>query len=252
MSVLAAYNQVNMVIDELDQFKRWIQDQFLPPVLPKSNIEKFTEAQILKNADLKGFILNFLREADFNISEIKVLTKEQIVPEKIINFLLEDDLPVEEQELLKKSKTIQVTEMKFIHSLKDETGRTKEFELPDHLESDGTIRSMGLAGVIDIALKNNAFIAIDEIESSLHPRLIEYFIELFIRTSESAQLLMTTHYDNLLEEEDLIRKDNVWFTNKKDDGTTELYSLSDFNGLNRISSLQKAYRYGKFGAVPNI
>ncbi len=252
MSVLSAYNQVNVGIDELDQFKKWIQDQFLPPVLPSSNIEKFTEAQIFKNIDLKDFILKFLKEADFNISDIKVLTKEQVVPDKLIHLFLEEELTVEEQERLKKSKTIQVTEMKFIHSLRNEEGVTTEFELPDDFESSGTLRTLGLAGVIDIALKNNAFIAIDEIESSLHPKLIEYFIEMFIRNSESAQLLMTTHYDGLLEEEDLFRKDNIWFTNKKDDGSTELYGLSDFNGVNRISSLQKAYRYGKFGAVPNI
>jgi len=77
-------------------------------------------------------------------------------------------------------------------------------------------------------------------------------IEYFLRNSQQAQLLITTHYDGLLEEEDLLRNDNIWFTSKKDSGSTEIYSLADFKGINRISSLQKAYKYGKFGAVPNI
>ncbi len=93
---------------------------------------------------------------------------------------------------------------------------------------------------------------IDEIESKLHPRLVEYILEKFLKESESAQLLISTHYDNLFDEEDLLRKDCFWFTEKGEDGATKLYPLSGFKGLGRISSLQKAYKFGKFGAVPNI
>ncbi|MDR0749050.1 MAG: hypothetical protein LBF62_05715 [Tannerellaceae bacterium] len=74
----------------------------------------------------------------------------------------------------------------------------------------------------------------------------------FLKESETEQLLFTTHYDGLLSEEDLIRKDNIWFTTKNKEGVSELYPLTDFKGLNRISSLQKAYKLGKFGAIPNI
>lgn len=82
--------------------------------------------------------------------------------------------------------------------------------------------------------------------------MIEHIIERFLKESEQAQLLLTTHYDGLLGEEDLLRKDNVWFTEKNPDGSSELYPLTDFKGLNRISSLPKAYKFGKFGAVPNL
>lgn len=70
-------------------------------------------------------------------------------------------------------------------------------------------------------LERDAFHAVDEIESSLHPRLIEYIIERFLKESEQAQLLLTTHYDGLLGEEDLLGKDNVWFTEKNPDGSQE-------------------------------
>ena len=113
-------------------------------------------------------------------------------------------------------------------------------------------RSMGVAGIINKLITQNAFVAIDEIESSLHPKLVEFIIENFLKQSRSSQLLVTTHYDGLLEEEDILRKDSIWFTRKINDGSTELYSLSDFRGTNRISSLKKAYKYGKFGAIPNI
>jgi hypothetical protein len=52
--------------------------------------------------------------------------------------------------------------------------------------------------------------------------------------------------------DDIFRKDTVWFTEKTKSGHTDLYSLADFKGLNRLSSIQKAYNYRKFGAFPEI
>ena len=140
----------------------------------------------------------------------------------------------------------------FQHRAQDAQGVDSFYDFPEIFESQGTIRTMGLAGCIQETVSSNAFLAVDEIESSLHPKLIEYIIERFLKESKYAQLLLTTHYDGLLAEEDLLRKDNVWFTEKGSDGSTVLYPLTDFKGLNRISSLQKAYKFGKFGAIPNI
>jgi len=65
--------------------------------------------------------------------------------------------------------------------------------------------------------------------------------------------LITTHYDGLLTKiDDLIRKDNVWFTEKDKSGVTHLYSLVEFKGLNKIKHIDKAYRSGMFGALPEI
>ena len=74
-----------------------------------------------------------------------------------------------------------------------------------------------------------------------------------MRKKSRSQLLISTHYDPLLDEiGEIIRKDSVWFTEKTESGHTEVYSLIDFKGLNRLSSIQKAYNYRKFGAFPNI
>ena len=116
------------------------------------------------------------------------------------------------------------------------------------------MRTIGIEAGIFEALNKQAFLFIDEIESSLHPDLVEFIIEQFLSQRNRAQLLVTTHYDPLLNTvgDDLIRKDSVWFTEKDETGNTDLYSLVEFKGLNRISSLQKAYRNGVFGALPNI
>ena len=85
------------------------------------------------------------------------------------------------------------------------------------------------------------------------PDLVEYVIEQFLKSKNESQLLVTTHYDPLLNTiNDLIRKDCVWFTEKDETGNTSLYSLTDFNGLNKISSFQRSYRNGVFGALPKI
>ncbi|MBL4774262.1 MAG: hypothetical protein JKX98_12000 [Alcanivoracaceae bacterium] len=82
--------------------------------------------------------------------------------------------------------------------------------------------------------------------------MIEYIIAKFINDSNEAQLLVTTHYDGLLDEEGLLRNDNIWFTKKVQSGATELYPLTGFKAVNRISSLLKAYKGGTFGAIPNL
>ena len=252
MSLFAAYNKVNVSVPILEIVITWMKKQFMASVEPDVLLEKYTEDMIMKDNSIKDYILHFLTESDFNITDFKTIFEDKPVPENVITFIMNSDVPNEEKERLKKDRTIKVTKTQFKHKVFDENGDMHEFELPSDLQSKGTLRTMGISGVMKNAIKENAFIAIDEIESSLHPKLVEFFIENFLIQSRYSQLLITTHYDGLLEEEDLLRNDNIWFTNKKMSGSTELYSLSDFKGVNRITSLQKAYKYGKFGAVPNI
>lgn len=101
-------------------------------------------------------------------------------------------------------------------------------------------------------------LAIDEIENSLHPQLLKFLLLNYLRTNSRSQLLVTTHYDPLLNEvtkqndQRIFRKDSVWFTEKLASGHTDVYSLAEFRGLNRLSSIQKAYNQGNFGAFPQI
>jgi AAA15 family ATPase/GTPase len=229
MSVLAAYNQVNVAIPELENVARWIKSQILPPIefnMGSMGLVSYTERAISKDKPAKDFILSFLQQADYNITNINA---------EIINEGTE-----------KHRKT------EFEHRIINDKSKEEFYKLPKQFQSAGTIHTFGLAGVLYKAIEENAFLAIDEIESSLHPRLVEFIIEYFFKQKGQSQLLLTTHYDGLLEEDDLLRKDSIWFTNKKENGSTELYSLADFKGISRISSLQKAYKYGKFGAAPNI
>ena len=123
------------------------------------------------------------------------------------------------------------------------------------MQSLGTRRTLGVETAIYTAVQANALLAIDELDSSLHPDLLEYVIQKFLEEDSSSQMLATVHYDPLLETiDDLIRKDCVWFTEKDETGATSLYSLANFKGLSKMapSAIRNAYRNGRLGAVPNI
>ena len=225
MSVFAAYMQVNTNIAEMETALQYLTKQMMPAIVPTSSLSRYAE-EAIKKETAKEYILRYLQEADFNISNIS--SKEQETKKGVVNYTM------------------------YQHKVSSGFGGNDYYEFPELYESDGTIRTFGLASQIQNSIGSNAFLAVDEIESSLHPKLIEYMIERFLKESKQAQLLLTTHYDGLLGEEDLLRKDNIWFAEKNTDGASVLYPLTDFKGLNRISSLQKAYKFGKFGAVPNL
>jgi AAA15 family ATPase/GTPase len=255
MSVLAVYNQVNVAVPEMESVVKWIKSQYnIPSVEPNTGLVGFAEHAISADKPAKDFILNFLRRADYNITNINTEIIEENMPEEMLSAILNDsrDIPDDERERLKREKTVKFTKTEFEHRIVNGDGNEEFYKMLKKYQSKGTLRTFGLAGVIRKTIDANAFLAIDEIESSLHPRLVEFIIEDFFKQKGQSQLLLTTHYDGLLEEDDLLRKDSIWFTNKKVNGSTELYSLADFKGVNRISSLQKAYKYGKFGATPNI
>ena len=225
MSVFAAYMQVNTNIAEMETALQYLTKQMMPAIVPTSSLSRYAE-EAIKKETAKEYILRYLQEADFNISNIS--SKEQETKKGVVNYTM------------------------YQHKVSSGLGGNDYYEFPELYESDGTIRTFGLASQIQNSIGSNAFLAVDEIESSLHPKLIEYMIERFLKESKQAQLLLTTHYDGLLGEEDLLRKAYIWFAEKNTDGASVLYPLTDFKGLNRISSLQKAYKFGKFGAVPNL
>ncbi len=116
-------------------------------------------------------------------------------------------------------------------------------------ESDGTLRILEL---IDILLANDKVFVIDEIDRSLHPALTIRFINSFLKLlkNRNTQLIITTHESRLLDYK-FLRRDEVWFTNKKTDGATKLYSLEQFKDDARFDrKIDKAYLDGRYGAVP--
>ncbi len=135
-------------------------------------------------------------------------------------------------------------------------GAVCHFDIED--ESDGTQRLLDLLPAICVNEldKKKAFnktYVIDEFDRSLHPNLAKTFLELFLSGNVSLnhdQLIVTTHQDSLLDN-NLLRRDEIWFVQKELDGSSQLYSLNDYSPR-FDKDIRKDYLSGKFGAVPVI
>ena len=117
-------------------------------------------------------------------------------------------------------------------------------------ESDGTIRSIFIYINARIAVLNNSFLIIDELNIKLHPLLLKFIIDLFYDKDSSAQLLYTTH-DTTLMDKKFFRRDQIWFVQKDDFGHSELTALSDFK-VRSDASFERDYLAGVYGGIPLI
>ena len=117
-------------------------------------------------------------------------------------------------------------------------------------ESEGTKILFRIMLTVMNVVRNNKTMFLDEVETSLHTRLVEYLINLF-HNSRSAQLIFTTHNTHLLDMT-RFRKDQIFFVNKRDDGSSDLYSLFDYKDFREKMDLEKAYLQGRFDAVPYV
>lgn len=253
MSFFAAFTQVNFSIPEINSVCEWMREKVMPTIKTNTDLSDYSYNK-MRDDKFKSYLLNFIRMADFNISDINVKDIKVDVPSDMLDLLLKNNsIPAKERERLIEEKSITTFETTVVHTVENEDGK-EVYTLPYEIQSKGTERIIGLESAIYEAINNDAFLAIDEIESSLHPSLVELVIEKFLNNKNNrSQLLITTHYDQLLNEaDDLFRKDSVWFIEKGKSGSSGLYPLVEFKGLNRIKSLQKAYRLGNFGAIPNV
>jgi AAA15 family ATPase/GTPase len=118
-------------------------------------------------------------------------------------------------------------------------------------ESQGTQRLFSLAGIVLAALDRGMALVIDEIESSMHPLLVRHILGLFLSPETNrtgAQIVFSTHSTSLMDNE-LLRRDQIWFTEKGGDQATVLVPLSDFSPRKK-EAFAKGYLEGRYGAIP--
>lgn len=185
--------------------------------------------QIRGNASLKANICSFLRSADMDIKDI-VIQENVFVPES-------------DQDRYSLS---------FIH----ETAHGV-VALPASAESDGTMRLLYCLVPLLQALELGGVVAIDELDTSLHPLLVRRIVEVFhsprnnpSSSGNALQLVFTPHDTSLLQDmETVFRRDQIWFVEKDADQASRLFSLAEFKteeGLNH----SLAYLHGLYGALP--
>lgn len=117
-------------------------------------------------------------------------------------------------------------------------------------ESAGTIQIFNLLLLLLDVCKNGKTLILDEFDASLHTELAQFILDM-VNASKSAQFLFTSHNTNLLDIKKM-RRDQILFTNKKENGSTEVYSLFDFKDFRENMDAEKCYLQGRFDAVPYI
>ena len=117
-------------------------------------------------------------------------------------------------------------------------------------ESAGTIQIFNLLLILLDVCKNGKTLILDEFDASLHTELAQFILDM-VNASKSAQFLFTSHNTNLLNIKKM-RRDQILFTNKKEDGSTEVYSLFDFKDFRENMDAEKCYLQGRFDAVPYV
>jgi AAA15 family ATPase/GTPase len=178
-------------------------------------------------------ILRLLRSADIGIIDIKV-SEEDVVFES------------------GRQQSLKRTELYFMHRSESPS---QEAWLPLSAQSAGTVRLLEMAVPLLRVIEEGGLLCVDELESSLHPKLALEILRLFQDPRHNpcgAQLIFSTHDTNLLGNvlgDAPLRRDQVWFTEKDQFGATHLYPLTDFYPKNE-ENLERGYLQGRYGAIP--
>ena len=245
-TVMAAFGQTNAhasrLNDVFDFFLAGLQNILSPRDSLSFDVK--TELRNDKDGKKKRFLLQLLKASDFTIVDMTLDEREDSITPEMETTIKSAPIPEEAKIEMLRRGTIKHDDIMFMH-----TGEDGEYELHERLESAGTHRFLGMSIVLYYVLHENNFIPVDEIETSIHYELLSYFIKLFLANSEgSSQLLMTTHDINLLNE-DFIRRDVVWFTDKSKEGATQVKRLSSL-GLHKTMNPYNAYKQGKLVDLP--
>lgn len=206
------------------------------------------EELLNSNNELSLQLINFLKLADIGIDSISVKKRDE-QEEKTLTFnasrrSLQDIIEIR---LDNHEVKVDIKTLIFKHKMADSYA---DF-FPEQ-ESSGTLQFLLILGSVLIAIKYGMTLILDEIEIKLHQNLVAYLIGLFQNPSfntNGAQLIFSFHNSYLMN---ILEPHQLWFTEKNDDGETEVFSANDFKDISKFGKehLEELYRIGRFGAVP--
>ena len=221
-TVLGGFLKTNINLEEFRQVINWFRNYLKPIIAPRTLLGRYVTDKIDEKEIVKEEVLEILKKADFNISDIIIERRKD--PRKGIDR---------------------------INLFSEHMVNDISYKLPMEQESEGTKRFYGFAGLLALLIKTPTIFPIDELESSLHPDLYIHFLLSFLQNAQHSQLIATTHNRELLGDTDIFRNDVIWFTDKGEDCATQLYSLADFD-TSTIKNILNAYKIGKFSAIPRL
>ncbi len=236
LSCAANYSNVKEIEDAFIFFTREI-------VVYNPTINNWTEYSVSlmqENAQVKDLFVKILQSLGTGIKDVKVrmekvdlseLPQETMLPEAIRSLIGNTDVNKVDAKVMYDDFEVDLVS-------EESEGIKKLFQL--------------ICPIIDI-LDSGKILICDEIESSLHESVVFQIIQLFMNYKKDAfaQLVFSTHDTSLLDS-DLFRRDQVWFTQLKEDRSTDLYSLTEIRNVRKTENIAKGYISGKYGAIPML
>lgn len=195
--------------------------------------------------DRNAAVMKFLNAADLAIDAIHI-TEEMFSPE-----MLPDDMPSSVKEQITRDLADSPTLNASLNHV-PAYGQAAELDLNE--ESVGTQKMLALAGPWLDVLQKGRVIVVDELHNSLHPDLVRFLVQRFHGSHVSqreAQLIFSTHDTSILNQE-IFRRDQIWFCERDRNLATSLFPLSDFRPRKGHENLERAYLSGRYGAKPYI
>jgi AAA15 family ATPase/GTPase len=227
-TVLSGFLKTNIELKELKDATDWFDNYLHPLIYSRTDLSDYITSRIDESKIKKDVIIRILQKADFNISNLSI-----------------DEITAEPNG----KRNMASVKLELEHTIHRE-----KYNLPFDVESQGTQRYYGLAGILYLLSKDSTAFPIDELESSLHPDLFAHFLLLFLINTRNSQLIATVHNREILNNRDIFRNDAIWITDKCEDASTGLYSLTDFDTsvIRDTSNIYNAYKIGKLGGIPNL
>lgn len=197
----------------------------------------------------------WLTEKQFLNEETESMDALQFFKDLQLGFI---DIETTEREVEKGKKAIDVFTLHHVYNKEGEIIGKQRFRF-DYCESQGTQKLFELAGPLFEALRHGRLLVMDELDAKMHPLISQHIIKLFSSEKTNphhAQLLFTTHDTNLLSSH-LLRRDQIWFTEKDKTESTDLYSLihivlPDGSKPRGDGNLERNYIKGRYGAIPYL
>jgi hypothetical protein len=205
--------------------------------------------QLLESDQTRERVLELLRAADLGITgamkrELDPETRDRL--QKVVRILMGEESDAEGQAF-----EAQLEELMMLKH----HGAAGEVEFGPHEESLGTLVWFGLVGPIIDALAHGAVFLADELDASLHPTLVAQLVRLFQDSKTNpkrSQLIFNSHDITILGEatgDRLVGRDQIWFTEKENEGATRLFPLTDLDPR-KDEAIAKRYLAGRYGATP--
>ncbi|MTJ51028.1 ATP/GTP-binding protein [Dolichospermum sp. UHCC 0259] len=216
-------------------------------------IKWFANYQVVSGS---GTYDDLYRKFTLKLFESPLIKKDSIKLIKDLDLSIQDINISKEELSLENLFSIQTSHEKY-----NENGEIIGFEKFDleKNESEGTKKLFYFSALLLNALRYSQVLIIDELDARLHPIITHKIIELFNSKQynpKSAQLVFMTHDTNLLNPNlfgsRLLRRDQIWFTEKNQQGATDLYSLVEYDDIPEDASFEADYIRGRYGAIPFI